>query len=296
MVVAWAFPCRYRSSAHLGDSFRQRVFPFVFEFNRAGIAQRRVHASLVIPRPPGDGLILGLTDRLNALLEQSLHFQRAEQRLRAGIVQAVTLAAHRRRKRILLERFVEVVAGILAAAIARKGKLVVAIGTSMKPGHLQSVDDRVAPHIRLHRLAHHASTEQIDHDGQKQAALLGGNVGDITSPPMVARSRAKAAIQSGLRGCAQAAPRRSGGVAAQYPYVVPGVGDIRIPSPVYRGQGDRKAPSRAGSGRKSARRVREVARFSVRNKPRINPTVQIPQYSRPFLFNTLGCHPFRVSR
>src|ERR1035437_9442316 len=92
-----AFPRLLRSSAHSGGSFRQSVLPFSFEFNRAGIAQRRVHASLVIPEQPGDGFILGLTNRFKALTVQSFHLQRAEQCLRAGVVPAVALAAHRLR-------------------------------------------------------------------------------------------------------------------------------------------------------------------------------------------------------
>ena len=161
----------------------------VSKCNRAGIAQRRVHACLVIPEQPGDGFILGLTDRFKALAVQPFHLQRAEQRLRAGVVPAVALAAHRRRDGILFEHLVEVVAGVLAAAIAMKDQLVVSIWTALEPGHLQGVDDQVAPHIGLHRPAHHTATEQIDHYGQKQPAFLGGNVGDVAGPRLVGRGQ-----------------------------------------------------------------------------------------------------------
>src|ERR1019366_2776570 len=80
-----AFPRLLRSLPYSGRSFGQSTFPFVFKFNRAGIAQCRVHACLVIPEQPGDGFILSLTDRFKALAVQPFHLQRAEQRLRAGV-------------------------------------------------------------------------------------------------------------------------------------------------------------------------------------------------------------------
>jgi len=55
-------------------------------------------------------------------------------------------------------------------------QLVVLIGTALEPGHLQCIDDQVAPHIGLHRPAHYTATEQIDHYSQKQPAFLGSNV------------------------------------------------------------------------------------------------------------------------
>ena len=68
-----------------------------------------------------------------------------------------------------------------------------------EPSYLQSVDDQVAPHIRLHRPAHNPATEQINHYGQKQPALLGSNVGDVTSPRLVGRGWGEVAIQK-VRG------------------------------------------------------------------------------------------------
>jgi hypothetical protein len=84
---------------------------------------------------------------------------------------------------------------VLAAAIAMKVQLVASIWTAMEPGNLQSVDDQVAPHIGLHRPAHHAAVEQIDHDGQGQPAFVGSNVGDVAGPRLVGRGRGEVAIQ-----------------------------------------------------------------------------------------------------
>jgi len=42
------------------------------------------------------------------------------------------------------------------------------IWTAPQPGHLQSVDDQVTPHIGLHRPTHYTAAEQIDDYGQKQ--------------------------------------------------------------------------------------------------------------------------------
>ena len=89
------------------------------------------------------------------------------------VLSTVTLAAHRRLDGALFEYLVEVVAGVLAAAIAVKDQPGFSIWTAPESSHLQGVDDQVTPHIRLHRPTHHTATEQIDDHGQKQPTFFG---------------------------------------------------------------------------------------------------------------------------
>jgi len=119
----------------------------------------------------------------------------SRKRLRAGVVPAVSLAAHRGHDGIFFEHFVELVAGVLAAAIAMEDQLVVLIRTALEPCHLQGIDHNVAWHVGLHRPAHHMATEQIDYYSKKQPAFLGSNVSDVAGPILVRRGRGKVAIQ-----------------------------------------------------------------------------------------------------
>src|ERR1039457_151441 len=96
------------------------IRPALLELHWADVVQRRVHSCSVIPEQPRDGFILGLADGFKSLAVQPLHLQRAEQRLRAGVVPAVSFAAHRRPNAMLFEYLTEVVAGVLASAIAMK--------------------------------------------------------------------------------------------------------------------------------------------------------------------------------
>src|ERR1035437_3720980 len=100
-----------------GGDLHRCIRPVLLELHWAYVVQCRVHSCSVIPEQPGDGFILGLSDRFKALAVQSFHLQRTEQRLRAGVVPAVALAAHRWCNAMLFEYLTEVVAGVLAAAI-----------------------------------------------------------------------------------------------------------------------------------------------------------------------------------
>jgi len=99
-----------------GRGLHHSSHPVLLEFNRADIVQRRVHSCSVMPEQPGDGFILGLADRLKTPAMQPFHLQRSEQRLRAGVVPTVALAAHRRRNAMLFEDLTEALSGVLAAA------------------------------------------------------------------------------------------------------------------------------------------------------------------------------------
>src|SRR5664279_1024692 len=178
-----------------GGDLHRCIRPVLLELHRADVVQRRVHSCSVIPEQPRDGFILGLPDRFKTLAVQSFHLQRTEQRLRAGVVPAVALAAHRRRNAMLFEYLTEVGAGVLAAAIAMEDQPRLLTWIALEPGHLESIDHKVTLHIRPHRPAHHSTAEQIDHYSQEQPAFLGRNIGQITNPRLVGRGHDELAIK-----------------------------------------------------------------------------------------------------
>src|ERR1019366_723351 len=178
-----------------GGGLHRSIDPVLLELDRAYVVQRRVHSCSVIPEQPGDGFILGLADGFKAPAMQSLYLQRTKQRLRAGVVPAVALAAHRRRNAMLFEYLAEVVAGVLAAAIAMKAQPCILTWVALQPSHLQSIDHQAALHIRPHRPAHHFAAEQIDNYSQEQPAFLGCDVGKITDPDLVGSGHDELAIK-----------------------------------------------------------------------------------------------------
>src|ERR1035437_419105 len=154
-----------------------------------------MHSCLVIPEQPRYGFILGLTNRLEALAVQSLDLQRTEQRLAARVVPAVALAAHRRRDTKAFDELTIILAGILTTAITMEDQPCLLARVALAPRHLQCVDDQIALHIGPHRPANHFAAEQVDHDGKKQPAFLGRDVGKITNPRLIRRRCREVAIQ-----------------------------------------------------------------------------------------------------
>jgi len=175
----------FRLPLRSGRDLRRDTVPVLLELNRADVVQRRVHACLVIPEQPGEGFILGLADGLKAPAVQSLHLQRSEQRLTAGVDPAVALAAHRRRNGAPFEHLVEILAGVLAATITMKDQSCFLIRRASEPGHFQGIDDQIALHVRPHRPAHHFAAEQIDHHGQEQPTLFGRDIREVTHPCLI---------------------------------------------------------------------------------------------------------------
>src|SRR6218665_2117072 len=121
--------------------------PVLLEPHRAGVRQRGVQPGAVVPEYPGDDLVLGLASRHEALPMQSLHLQRTEQGLAAGVVPAVALAAHRGRDAALGEHVPEVLAGVLAAPVAVEDQPGMLARMALEPGHAHSIDDDVARHV-----------------------------------------------------------------------------------------------------------------------------------------------------
>src|SRR6218665_2243067 len=109
--------------------------PVLLEPHRADVRQRGVQPGAVVPEYPGDDLVLGLAPRHEALPMQSLHLQRTEQGLAAGVVPAVALAAHRGRDAALGEHVPEVLAGVLAAPVAVEDQPGMLARMALEPGH-----------------------------------------------------------------------------------------------------------------------------------------------------------------
>ena len=68
-----------------------RVRPALFVLGWTGVIKRGVHAAAVVPAQPLKHRVLGFADSGEALPIEPLHFQRSEQRLRAGVVQQLPL-------------------------------------------------------------------------------------------------------------------------------------------------------------------------------------------------------------
>ena len=56
--------------------------------------------------------------------------------------------------------------------------------------------------MRPHAPAHHLAAEQVQHRGQVQSALVGGDVGDVVAPDLIGRLGREVALQQvwGNRG------------------------------------------------------------------------------------------------
>src|SRR5712691_11228484 len=127
-----------------GGALHRSFHPVLIELDRADIIQRRVHSCSVIPKQPRDSFILGISSRSKTLTVQSFYLQRTKQRLRAGVVPTVAFTAHRWCNAMFFEYLTEVVAGILAAAIAVEDQLCLLTWIALEPGHLKSIDHKVA--------------------------------------------------------------------------------------------------------------------------------------------------------
>src|SRR5271170_2134307 len=126
---------------------------------------------------------------------QPFDLQGCEQCLRAGVIPAVALAAHRSADAALLKQLAKLMAGVLAAAIAMEDRPRLSVRRAVQPGHLQRIDDQMAAHLRLHRPAHHAAAEQVDDHGQEKPALVGWDIGDVARPRLVGRGHSEVAMQ-----------------------------------------------------------------------------------------------------
>jgi len=68
----------------------------------------------------------------------------------------------------LLQDLSKIVAGRPADTITVEDRRCLSIWAALKSGYLQGLNDKVGPHIGLHRPTHNPAAEQINDHGQKQ--------------------------------------------------------------------------------------------------------------------------------
>jgi hypothetical protein len=66
-----------------------------------------------------------------------------------------------------------------AAPVAVEQHPGVLVRVALEPGDAQRVDDDVRRHVLAQRPAHHLAAEQVNDHGQKQPALISGDVREI---------------------------------------------------------------------------------------------------------------------
>lgn len=164
---------------------------------------------MVVEAQPVDHFIHRIMACLEATAVQPGDFERAPQALCHRVVSAVALAAHGAAHAVALQGVLELVAAVLAAAVAVQDQP--RLGMPAEPRHEQCIEHQLGFHTRLHRPAHHLAAEQIDHDGQVQPAFVSGNVGDVAGPRAIGRRRLEVAPQQAL-GHRQAVVAVGGGL------------------------------------------------------------------------------------
>ena len=115
------------------------------------------------------------------------------QALGRRIVPAVALAAHRRLHAVALERVLELAAAVLAAPVRVEDQS--GCRLAPEPRHAQGIRDQAGLYVGLHAPAQHLTAEQVDHGGQVQPALAGGDVGDVAGPDPVGRIHRELAVE-----------------------------------------------------------------------------------------------------
>ena len=148
---------------------------------------------MVVKRQPVDDLVHGLALRGEGLAVQPAHLEVPPQAFRRRIVPAVALAAHRRLHAVALERVLELAATVLAAPVRvedQSGRWL-----APEPRHAQGIRDQAGLHVRLHAPAHHLAADQVDHGGQVQPAIAGGDIGDVAGPDPVGRIHRELAVE-----------------------------------------------------------------------------------------------------
>ena len=63
-----------------------------------------------------------------------------------------------------------------------------------EPGHPQGVLDQAGLHVWRHTPAHHLAAEQVNDRGQVQPPLIGGDIGDVSTPELIRRLRGEPAL------------------------------------------------------------------------------------------------------
>jgi hypothetical protein len=136
---------------------------------------------------------LGLAPCRPALPPDQFGFQRFEERLDRRVVVTIALAAHRWLDLVLLELFLVIVDGILAAAIAVEDTVFWRLAQVY--GHIESTDRQILLHPIADRSTDDAATLKVEDHGEIRPALLRPDIADVACPFSVRRIGIKIAVE-----------------------------------------------------------------------------------------------------
>ena len=123
---------------------------------------------------------LGFVPRPIGLARRSLGLQRGEEALHRRIVPDVARAAHRADDAVIGHQALELLAGVLAAAI---GVMQQRIGFAPPPDrHHQGIGDELRRHPCAHRPTDHTPGEEIDDGSHIEPALRRPDIGEVGDP------------------------------------------------------------------------------------------------------------------
>ena len=109
-------------------------------------------------------------------LPDALHFPVQDEAFSAGVIPAVSFAAHAADEAMFGQHGLVMVARILAAAVGKNDQ------SCRRPaslnGHAQSIADQSSWYARRHRPAHEPAREQVEHDSQIQPAGASADLRD----------------------------------------------------------------------------------------------------------------------
>jgi hypothetical protein len=156
--------------------------------------------------------------RLGARVEgevvEPLGFERMEEALGRGVVEAVAGAAHAAHDAVAIEELLVVGAAVRPTAIAVVEEP--RCGAPPRDGAAQRLEGERLLGPRRRRPPHNATREGIEEDGEEEPALAGAHLRDVGEPQTVGRVGVELALQAvgrgrqirrGARGDAAEAPR-----------------------------------------------------------------------------------------
>ena len=124
----------------------------------------------------GPGGVSGSVD----LAADAFGLKRREEALHCGVVPDIAGPAHRAVDAIVGHQPLELLAGVLAAAI---GVMQKGVGLASPPDrHQQRVRDKLRRHLRFHRPADNAAREEIDDGSHVEPALGRPDIDEVGDP------------------------------------------------------------------------------------------------------------------
>ena len=154
-----------------------------FIADRGVVADRAVSAAEVVPAlDEGEQLTSSLLVRLETRAGQQFAFERGEEALAHGVVEAIAHCAHRGAYSRFTAASAEGKRGVLTSLIRVVDD---APGATLYEGHVERTQHQLRVQMIGHRPAHNAATEDIEHDGEIEKAFCGRHVGGIGHPQPV---------------------------------------------------------------------------------------------------------------